>query len=221
MMIKKIFFRLCLCSLLLVLPAIQAAWAQSTRQQTPDQVIRNMASDFEQAFVSQQQQIKAHPEMVKTLIQQYLMPQVNFALMSRYVLGRNWNKANPQQQQQFMRLFEQLLLHFYSKGFVEVAQKYHLTTGMVTFLPFHMKQNSKFARVKTRVKLHADKPAIKINYSLYLTQKSGWKIYDISVEGISLVTNYRASFNRLIQKGGITLLLENLQQKIDSFSKSS
>ncbi len=191
--------------------------AQVMANNTPDVIIRQMSEAFEKDLVAQQDNIKENPQLTKELITRHILPNINFLLMSRYVLGKNWNKASEEERERFVDLFTRLLVHFYSKGFNEVIHKYQLSTGMISYLPFRSKKGARFVRVKTRVKLQADKPAIRIDYSLYQSKKHGWKIYDINIEGVSLVTSYRSSFNQIIQKHQMSGLLKHLQDKIDKF----
>jgi len=191
------------------------AFSSSTSSDNePQQLIQVMSQQFEHELITHQKEIKKNPVITDDLITKHLISNVNFLLMSRYVLGKNWKKAATQQRDEFVELFETLLIRFYSKAFIEYLKKNDIEKGMISYLPFRAKAGSKYAKVKTEIKVNPDKPKIQVNYSLYRGKTKGWKIYDISVEGISLVSSYRSSFNDIIKKETMAGLIEHLRKKV-------
>jgi phospholipid transport system substrate-binding protein len=192
------------------------ALSSNVTEDEPKQIILSMSQQFEDELLRHQKDINNKPSITDDLIIQHLIPNVNFLLMSRYVLGKNWKKASTPQQEEFVQLFKTLLIRFYSKVFVDYLKTNQIETGMTTLLPFRAKSDSKYAKVKTEMKVNSDKPKIQVNYSLYLSKKNGWKIYDISVEGISLVSSYRSSFNQIIKKESMAGLMNHMKNKIEN-----
>jgi phospholipid transport system substrate-binding protein len=192
-----------------------SAFSQSTNNNnSPQQLIKTMSEQFENEIITHQQEIKKNPAITDDLITKHLVSNVNFLLMSRYVLGKNWKKAATEQKDEFAQLFESLLIRFYSKAFIEYLKKNHIEKGMISYLPFRAKSGSKYAKVKTEIKVNPETPKIQVNYSLYQGKTKGWKIYDISIEGISLVTSYRSSFNDIIKKESMAGLINHLRKKV-------
>ena len=181
---------------------------------SPEQLIKEMSESFEVAIVANQEKIKLTPKLTEELATQYIIPEINFKLMSRYILGKNWKKANPQEQQEFVTLFTQLLIRFYSKAFNELIEKHTLKQGMISYPVSRNKKNSRYVRIKTAIKINNDTPIVHVHYSLYQNKMKQWHIYDFTIEGISLVTSYRSSFNQIIQKEKVSGLLEHLRKKI-------
>jgi len=195
---------------------ISAFSKSSAKSNEPQQLIQEMSQQFESELINNQLEIRKNPAITDELITKHLVSNVNFLLMSRYVLGKNWKKATTQQKEEFVELFTSLLIRFYSKAFIEYLKKNDIEKGMISYLPFRAKSGSKYAKVKTEIKVNPDTPKVQVNYSLYKGKSKGWKIYDINVEGISLVSSYRSSFNSIIKKETMDGLLKHLHKKINT-----
>lgn len=166
-----------------------------------------------QAFMDNLDAIRKDHEIAHKLINDSLVPKINFKLMSRWVLGRNWKAATAQQQKEFMQEFKELVVEFYSRALIQYLEKNELTDGIISFKPFRGKPKSKYATVHSLVHPPGGGESIKVNYDLYFSKKGVWQIYDVSLEGISLVTTYRSSFNQIIKKKGMDALLSELREK--------
>gem|GEM_PF-5230377 len=168
---------------------------------------------LESDLITHQDAIKVQPEKATELLTKHLPIHVDFNLMARYVMGRNWNKAAQSEQQEISVLFSHLLIRFYSNALINYLEKNTIQSGMIELLPFHDDPKSEYARVKTNMKVIPGAPQVRVNYSLYKTTPRGWMIYDLSVEGVSLVTSYRSSFNDIVKKEGVKGLISHLKAK--------
>ncbi len=153
----------------------------------------------------EQQKLKTHPELIYPLVEDLVLPHFDFERMSIWVLGKNWRKADTHQQRQFVDAFRTLLVRTYAKALLEY------TDQQINYLPFHAEEGAKRVTVRTEI-AQPGGVNIPINYSMFLNQEGAWKVYDISVDGVSLVTNYRTSFASEIRQGGIEMLLERLEE---------
>jgi len=185
----------------------------------PLELIEKVTLELENELFKQTDAIKDNPKLTSELIEKHLVPHINFPLMSRYVLGKNWRKTDTEQREEFIELFHALLVKFYSKAFIKYLQNNNINQGMIGFLPFRSKSGSKYATVKSRITHKKNAPPIAVHYQLYNGKTKGWKVYDINVEGISLVTSYRSSFSQLIKKKGMQGLLAELQKKVDNLNQ--
>lgn len=130
-------------------------------------------------------------QYVNSLIQ----PLTNFNLISSLVLGKSWTTATVSDQENFKKEFQTLLIRTYSRAFMEFKD------WEIRYLPLNMKANANKVVVKTEV-LQPSVPSVAVNYRMALND-GNWKVYDIMIEGVSLVTNYRTVFKNEIQsKGG-------------------
>ena len=147
------------------------------------------------------------------LVDKKVLPHFNFQHMTALALGKEWRKANPQQQQQFTaeqrkRLqeeFKTLLVRTYSNALTSYKNQ------KIVYKPFKMAPADTDVLVRTEVQQPGSKP-VQLDYSLE-KMEGGWKVYDVVVAGISLVTNYRDQFGQEVRNGGIEGLIASIANK--------
>jgi phospholipid transport system substrate-binding protein len=125
--------------------------------------------------------------------------------MAKLAMARDWRQASPAQQKAITDEFRTLLVRTYSKALTEYKNQ------SVDYRPFKMQPADTEVKVRTEINQPGGKP-IGLDYYLEKVGKD-WKVYDIEVGGISLVTNYRDSFGQEVRKGGIDALIQSLQAK--------
>lgn len=153
----------------------------------------------EEGFITDFAQTSAFVENV-------IKPHVDFNRMSALVLGKLWKKATKDEKIRFSKEFQTLLVRTYSRAFVEFKE------WSVRFLPLRMKAGSKKAIVKTEILQPGIQP-LAVNYRMVLT-RGKWKAYDIMIEGVSLVTNYRTSIKNEVRKSGsLNAVIEQLAKR--------
>lgn len=182
---------------LAVRPALAAHAAEQLVQETTDKVLTRLRADSDK--------LKADSGLIYPLVEDLVLPHFDFAKMSQWVLGKNWRTADETQREQFTNEFRTLLVRTYAKALLEY------TDQSMRYLPFHAEEGARKVTVKTEIE-QAGGPAIPLDYSMYLNSAGQWKVYDIKVDGVSLVLNYRSSFATEIRNGGIPKLLEKLAQ---------
>ncbi|HEY0562377.1 MAG TPA: ABC transporter substrate-binding protein [Methylophilus sp.] len=173
--------------------------------ETPDALVKRTAEDV-LAVVKADKEIQAgNQQKLNALIEEKVLPNFNFEKVSRLVLGKNWTKATPEQKSAFQNEFKTLLLHTYSTA----LSKYKNQT--IEYKPLRMADADTTANVKTLILQPAGQP-IAVDYSL---DKVGgnWKVFDIVIEGVSLVTNYRSQFSQEIRQNGMDSLIKKLADK--------
>jgi phospholipid transport system substrate-binding protein len=139
-----------------------------------------------------------------------LIPHIDFISASKWVLGKHWRRADKQQKLRFIREFRTLLVRFYSSALADFLKTNQVQKDMIRFLPYRGESSDD---VTIRSEVHApDGKTIPVNYYLHQTRK-GWKVYDVSVEGISMITTYRTSFANEIKLKGVDGLIESLAEK--------
>lgn len=221
-------FQSCRCSalinrvlsgLLLTFLLSFSAYAQPVPE--PQMVMEQTNQRLIRAFMDNSEAIRKDPQIANQLINEHLLPKINFELMSRYVLGKNWKKATPAQQQDFITQFRELLIKFYSKALLQYLESNDVHENTITFKPFRSKQNSQYATVRSLVNPPEGGQPVQVNYDLYQSKKTGlWQVYDVTIEGISMVANYRTSFNDTIAKNGMDGLIKELKAKVKSLDQS-
>jgi len=150
------------------------------------------------------ERIKSDPEFLLQTIDVYISPHLDFISMTKLAVGKNWRKASSAQREALIKQFRLLLLNTYSKSL-------SLYSGQsFEFLPFREGKREDRAQVRSEFK-QSGGAAIPISFKLL--NKGSWKIYDITIDGISLVTNYRTSFSKKIKSDGIEGLIAQLRSK--------
>jgi phospholipid transport system substrate-binding protein len=188
-----------LLSTLLLAPT---TWAAVTG---PDTLVDNTAQEV-LTIIRQDKGIKSGSTRLLNLVEAKILPHFDFNHMTRLAMGKNWSKAAPRQQQEIANQFRTLLVRTYYKA----LSVYSDHTIKVT--PIKDIAGNTNVTVKTQAIKNNSHHTVPINYSMEKTS-NGWKVYDITVAGISLVINYRGSFNSQIRKGGIEGLLKTLSDK--------
>ena len=150
------------------------------------------------------ERIKTDPEFLLQTIDTHISPHLDFVSMTKLAVGKNWRKASSAQRETLIKQFRLLLLNTYSKSL-------SLYSGQsFEFLPFREGKREDRARVRSEFK-QSGGAAIPISFKLL--NKGSWKIYDITIDGISLVTNYRTGFSKKIKSDGIDGLIAQLRSK--------
>jgi len=176
----------------------------------PDQLIKETSEKVLSALEKNKEQYKDQPDEIYALVNDIILPHLDFRAMSKLALGKNWRKANDDQQERFVEAFKTMLIRTYSKSLTEYAGQ------EIKFLPYRSPEEGKRTVLVKTVISQSNGPEIPIDYSLRI-KNDIWKVYDIKIDGISLVTNYRNSFASDINRVGIEGLIEKLLAK--SFDK--
>ncbi|MHB9087014.1 MAG: MlaC/ttg2D family ABC transporter substrate-binding protein [Thiobacillus sp.] len=139
---------------------------------------------------------------VHQLVEAKILPNFDFNRMTQLALGRHWSRANAKQKQELVTEFRNLLVRTYSSSLTA------FTDQTIDFKPFAMKPADTDVTVRSEIRQPGGQP-IPINYSFYKTA-FGWKVYDVTIDGVSLITNYRSSFASTIRQSGIDGLIKTL-----------
>ncbi len=190
---------------LLVALSLLCFSATSFAMEGPDELVKKTAEDV-LATVKNDKDIQAgDQEKIFALAEEKIVPNFNFDKVSRMVLGKNWTKATPDQKTAFQTEFRTLLIRTYAMA----LSKYR--NQSIEYKPFRMMNESTIASVKTQIIQPGGQP-IAVDYTLE-KQADAWKVYDIVIEGVSLVTNYRGQFAQEIRQNGLDSLIKKLADK--------
>ncbi len=187
-------------SLLLIImlsPALAAAGPERLIRDTSEKVlaeIKNNADTY-----------KSDPQNIYRLVDNVVLPHFDFNAMTDLALGRYEKDVNAEQKPAIVAEFRQLLVRTYSSALLEY------TDQKIIYLPMEGSEADGKVVVRTEIEQAGGFP-IPIHYTLRLGD-DGWKVFDISVDGVSLVTNYRSSFARAISKNGVDGLLQTLKER--------
>jgi phospholipid transport system substrate-binding protein len=166
-------------------------------KQTADEVLTIIKSDKDIQAGDQQK--------IFALAEEKILPNFDFDRVCRMVLGKNWKAATPEQQASFQKEFRSLLLRTYATALGKYKNQ------VIEYKPLRAEPGAKNVSVKTQILQPGGQP-IAVDYSLVKVE-DGWKVYDIVIESVSLVTNYRSQFSSEIRQNGIDSLNKKLADK--------
>lgn len=171
----------------------------------PEVELKKVTDQMLSALKDEAGSIEKNPARLNSIINNILVPHVDIDDMSRWVIGRNaWMKATPAQRAQFSQAFKKLLIRTYSSNLTAY------TNQTIEYLPVRDNiQTANRVQVATLIK-SADRAPIRVSYRL---KKVGnqWLLYDISVEGVSLLRGFKAQFEPQVQSSGMDGLIEKIQ----------
>jgi phospholipid transport system substrate-binding protein len=177
---------------------------------SPDVLARNTTNDVLR-IVKQDKDIKnGNTKKILDLVEQKILPNFDFRQMTQLAVGKNWSKATVEQQDNLINEFRTMLVRTYSASLSSVADY------RVDFKPFKMAPGETDVTVNTEVS-KPGAPPIPIDYRME-KKDAGWKVYDVLVDNVSMVTVYRNTFNSEVRKGGVEGLLAALSRRNQSGS---
>ncbi len=184
--------------------SLSGAGVQAVTNSATD-VVRSTASQVIDRIKSEKQQLSEHPERVYELVNELVIPHFDFNSMSKWVLGKNWREASESERVDFTNQFKTLLVRTYAKALLEYSDQ------EITYLEELNSKKSNLVVVKTEVS-QSGSGAIPINYRMHVSD-GDWKVIDVAVDGVSLVSTYRGEFASHIRKNGLGNLIAKLAER--------
>jgi phospholipid transport system substrate-binding protein len=174
-------------------------------QEGPDALVKRTTDEVLAIIKSDKDLQSGNSRKVVELAEAKVLPHFDFMRMTRLAVGRNWAQASDAQKEALTKEFRTLLVRTYSTSLSQYRNQ------TIEVKPSKIAAQDKEATVRTAV-IQQGGPPIPIDYAMEKTE-TGWKVYDVIIDGASLVTTYRGSFNDQIQKGGIDGLVKTLQAR--------
>jgi phospholipid transport system substrate-binding protein len=186
----------------LLFAALLPAHAAGT---APDTLVRNVTNEVLEIVRSDASIQNGDTSKVIGLVEEKVLPHFNFRRMTMLAVGRDWRDATPEQQARLTEAFRTLLVRTYSNALTQYRNQ------TIEFRPLRAGAADTTVQVRTEVRQPGAQP-IGIDYSLERTE-GGWKVFDVVVAGVSLVTNYRGTFSQEIRSSGIDGLIRSLENR--------
>jgi phospholipid transport system substrate-binding protein len=172
----------------------------------PEELVKKVTADVLEAIKSDKQLAAGDKQKAIKLAEEKVLPHVDFEEATRLAVGRAWTNATPEQKKKLVTEFRNMLVRTYSNA----ISAYEGQTMKV--MPVRMKPGDTEVTVHNQFVRPGNPKPVLIDYSMRKTEK-GWKIYDIVVEGVSLVLTYRSEFDAIAKQDGIDGLIKRLSQK--------
>ena len=199
----------CLLGMVLSVPALA-----QTADMAPDALARKVTEEV-LAIIRADKDIQAgNTQKVFDLVEARIVPHFNFTRMTRLAVGAPWRQATSAQQQSLISEFRTLLAHTYTSAFTQYRNQ------VIEYKPLKLQSGDTETGVHSVIKQGGGADPIGVSYSMEKTD-AGWKVYDVTIAGVSLVQNYRSTFNSEIQKSGIDGLVATLVTKNKTLSQAN
>lgn len=169
----------------------------------PEELIKVTTDKLLTEFSANRAVYEADHNSLYDMVNRIAVPHFDFQRMTRSVLGRHYDQAAPELRQQFTEEFKTLLVRTYSQALFQYSGE------KISFAPTETYKESVIVREEIDVN-----QAVPVRLEYFLTEKEGaWKVYDVRIDGISLVTTYRKSYDVAISRRGLPMLIAELQKK--------
>lgn len=170
-----------------------------------EEVVKTTANQVLAKLRSERETLRQKPTELYRLVNQLIIPHFDFRRMSQWVLGRYWRTASEDQRKEFIVQFRTLLVRTYATALLEYSDQ------DIQYMPVQAPNGAKTVTVKTKVERPGTSP-IPINYSMHVHDGT-WKVFDVAVDGVSLVSTYRSTFASQIRQDGLGTLINNLKKR--------
>ena len=170
----------------------------------PDELVRRLASEVTNAVRNDPELQNPNSPKIADIVGRLIVPRFDFLRITQFAMGRNWAKATPQEQKDVVEQFSRLLTRTYSNA---IASLKELDIEVKS-----TKANSNANDVTVKTQMIGRPQPVAIDYSL-INSAAGWKVYDVTVEGISLIAAYRDEFGSLVSSSGVSGLIDVLKKK--------
>ena len=173
--------------------------------QPPEALVKDASQRVMKILVEEQERVEKDPQFLYGLVNEVILPLIDFDAMTKLTLGKHWRTATPEQRERFMEEYKMMLVRTYTKSLADYAG------SEIIYLPARGADDGKRATVYTEVDRGDGRPRVPVTYSL---RKVGdeWLVYDVVIDGLSLVKNYRTSFNEEIAQTSLQALIERLAE---------
>ncbi len=197
------FYRIAMCIGALSLAAIgPAVFAQEV---APDVLVKSVATEVLEIVRSDKEILAGNQKRIMDLAEEKVLPHFNFARMTALAMGPSWRRATPDQQKRVVEQFRTLLVHTYSSGLAAYRNQ------TIDYKPLRSKPADTEVIVRSEIR-QSGAQAIPIDYNMEKTD-GGWKVFDVAIGGVSLVTTYRETFSQEVRANGIDGLIKTLVDK--------
>lgn len=197
--VYPLFLSMLIASLVLMTPL------RAESLESPSAMLKRTSDDVIKVLKEKRVMLDKEPELVYQIVDQYILPHLDDVTMAKLALGKNWRNASNEQKIAFVDEFRSLLVRTYSKSLQEFSDQ------KINFFPDDLAPNEDKTIVKSEV-VQSGGPTIPVAYRMRIKDNQ-WKVYDIVIDGVSLVTSYRGTFTQEVRQSGMDGLLKMLSDK--------
>jgi phospholipid transport system substrate-binding protein len=194
-----------LLSVLLLLPCLLAAGTAAAVSDSPEALVRSTSERMLSELQASKGVLKEHPEKLYSLVSDIVLPHFDFEIMARSVLGKYWHRATPEQRERFVKEFRFLLVRTYASSLADYSDQ------KVIYRPMRPSADPDQATVRTEIEQKSGFP-VPVDYDLE-RQGGDWKVVNVTIDNLNLVSNYRSSFGVEIRQIGLARTIDKLAER--------
>jgi phospholipid transport system substrate-binding protein len=197
------------------LTALVLAGAAVAAPTPPDEIVKKTTAELQAEIGKREKEFRAKPEKLYAYVEQVIVPRFDTRYIAQLILARHWRAANDDQRARFEVAFKKMLVHSYANALLD-----HYDSVKAEWQPLRMAPDATDVTVQSRL-LRDGKPPLPIGFAMRL-KGDEWKVYDIVVENLSLVTSFRSQINSEVKRIGLDALIQKLEtgQKLEPEAKS-
>lgn len=188
-----------------LLASIAVSATAVTPPEGPQQVVQHVSDGLMRVLREDRGRLETDPGYVHRLVDELFLPNVDFDRVAGLVLGPYWRDASAPQREGFRREFKAMLIHTYASALNKFSE------WEIRYPPLHLEPGQQDLVVPTQI-LRGGAPPVEVGYRMAF-DGARWRAYDVTVEGVSLLTNYRSTFVRLARQKGLDGLIQDLAQR--------
>ena len=184
--------------LLLAMPALAAD------KRLPEQIIQETSTHVLTVLNEEYDRMSNDPALIRDLVDKTIVPVVDLNSMGKLILGRYWKLASEEQRVAFVLGFKDMLVRIFGRTLLDYGK------ARITVLPNQQEQQGKYRTVQTELDIGTGQPPLQVAYVFRNNKQNEWKIFDFSIDGLSLVKNFRTSFSQEIEETSLQTLIDRL-----------
>lgn len=171
---------------------------------TPEKIVEETSSNVLNTINEDNDRLREDPALINQLINETVIPIIDLDSMGKLILGKYWKKASEDQRASFIAEFKDMLIRTYAKSLVDYGH------AKVNVLPARDKQEGKYYTVQSELSVGSGKAPLQVAYIFRKNKQTEWKVFDLAVDGLSLVKNFRTSFSQEIRETSLDALIARL-----------
>ncbi len=185
--------------------AVLAIALPSLAQANAQELVRDASTQAIEALIERREELKESDARIYEFVEEFLLPHFDTEYIARLVLGRHWRQASNEERKRFIHAFQEMLIRSYASSMLEYSDQ------KISYLPYKEADDAEETVVRTEIELAAGPVAV--DYSL--RKRNGrWLVYDVTIDGISMIVNYRGNISSEIRRlNGVAPLIEVIEAR--------
>jgi len=193
-----------LVAIVVMLAVVLGSYAFAIDDRQPEQIVEDTSSKILKTINEENDRLREDPTLINGLINETVIPIIDLGSMGKLILGKYWKRASEAQRASFIAEFKDMLIRTYAKSLVDYGH------AKVNVLPARDKQQGKYYTVQSELEVGSGKAPLQVAYIFRKNKQSEWKVFDLAVDGLSLVKNFRTSFGQEIRETSLDELIARL-----------